>query len=64
MIAAFLQGIQIYRAWGPPRLDCALATLEEELFAKRCNKGEGDMKEFSAVVKFAELQGVFLICQK
>ena len=51
-------GKQNYRACGPPKLDCAPATLEEELFAKRCNEGEGDMKEFAAVVKFAGLEEI------
>ena len=58
LLAQFVQGIQTYRSWGPPKLEYAPTTLEEELFAKDMNRKEGDLKEFAAVLKFDELEEV------
>ena len=58
LLAHFVEGIQKYRAWGPPKLDCAPATLEEELFAKEMNKKEGDLEEFRIVACLDELDDI------
>ena len=48
LITCFVDGIQKYRSWGPPKLEHSPFTIEEELFAKEMNKKEGDVEEFVA----------------
>ena len=58
LLAQFVQGIQSYRAWGPPKLEYAPTTFEEEIFAQEMNQKEGDLKEFGTVASFAKLEEI------
>ena len=48
MLAHFVEGLQKYRMWGPPKLACAPPTLEERLFAKKRRKVKADMSVIQA----------------
>lgn len=55
LLSHFVQGLQNYRAWGPPKISCAPLTLEDEKFAKEMNCAEGDTKEFHYVKQMDEI---------
>ena len=56
LLVQFVQGIQNYRVWGPPKLEYAPTTLEEEHFAKQMNQKEGNMFECAAITTFNSLK--------
>ena len=56
LLVQFVEGIQIYRKWGPPMITDAPMSVEEETYAIRKNVCEGDIEAFAAVSKFSELE--------
>ena len=45
LISHFVQGIQTYKTWGPPKIPSLPFTLEDELFAQEMNGFVGDVKQ-------------------
>ena len=56
MLTHFIEGLQHYRVWGPPKLPCAPLTYEEEMFAMKMNCVEGDMAELITVKELEEME--------
>ena len=56
MLTHFIEGLQHYRVWGPPKLPCAPLTLEDEIFARKMNEAEGDMKELFMMNDMEDLE--------
>ena len=54
LLSHFIDGLSVYRKWGPPRISSICMTSEEEMKAVRLNREEGDMMEFT---QLEQLQG-------
>ena len=47
LLSHFVEGLRVYRQWGPPKISSICMTEDEELQALKLNKEEGDMQEFT-----------------
>ena len=47
LLSHFIDGLRVYREWGPPRITSICMTSQEEMQAVNMNKEEGDMMEFT-----------------
>ena len=60
LLAHFLDGLKVYRQWGPPRISTMIMTEEEIALAKRYNAEEGEMVELSELMKVEDAEADIL----
>ena len=56
LLAHFIDGLKIYKQWGPPKISCVSMTEEDIDLAKRFNADEGEMIELSELVEVEDAE--------
>ena len=56
LLTHFVDGLKLYKQWGPPKISCVSMTDEEIELARKCNADEGEMPEITELVRVEDAE--------